>query len=237
MTEDDELFDRDNNRDNIMENEDEDSLNGAYDRVSGSGEMPSLEDFLGRDFNDPSDGVSAYNDGIGDEYGDLRLSDDAIPDPNDNMDSAAGENDDDDEGVENFSPMSILSGKFFKSKFFIRNIPFVLTLGVLALVYVANRNFSEFQIGRCIRLQKEVRDLRAESITIAGQLMDISKETEVAKRVIDHKIGIREQNTPPLYFIIDRYEAPDSLKKKDAAPKRDYINDFNDFEDDFKEMN
>ncbi len=234
MTEDDEIFDRDDNHSNLMENEDDDSLNGAYDRVSGSGEMPSLEDFLGRDFNDPSGETSEYSDGIGDEYGDLRISDDVLDEPDDSSSALSG---DDDSDSETLTPMSILNGKFFKTKGFIQNIPFVLVMGVIGMVYIANRNFSEYQIGRCIKLQKEVRDLRAESITIAGQLMDISKETEVAKRVEERRIGIHEQNTPPLYFIIDKYEAPDSLRKKDPAPKRDYINDFNDFEDDFKEMN
>jgi len=234
MTDDEVLFDRDDNRDNIMENEDDNSLNSAYDRVSGSGEMPSLEDFLGNDFSDPTNETSAYSDGIGDEFGELRISDEVI-EPDDNAGGNLG--DDDDAEPDKFSPISILNGKFFKSKGFIRNIPFVLVLGVIGLLYIANRNFSESQIARCIRLQKEVRDLRAESITIAGQLMDISKETEVAKRVEVRRIGIHEQNTPPLYFIIDKYVAPDSLRKKDAAPKRDYINDFNDFEDDFKEMN
>lgn len=235
MTNDEELFDGKDNVDGYMEDENEDSLNAAYDRVSGNGAMPSLEDFLGPDFNDPDSDSSNMNDGLGSVIGDPSFSDEPIDEPADDADDT---NPEEDKPNSKFNPKSIIDGSYFLSEGFSSKIPFIIFLIIMSIVYIANRNLAESHIRKNITLKREVRDLRAESITIAGQLMDISKETEVSKKVEQKRIGIHEQNTPPMYFIIDRFEREDSLLDNlIEAPKRDYINDFNDFEDDYKTMN
>lgn len=235
MAYDDEIFDREDNIDNHLENENEDSLNAAYDRVSGSGAMPSLEDFLGGDYSDPVDGSAGIDDGIGSVIGDPELSDpfgDVEPEgPDEPSDAETPES-------ARFNPKSIIDGSYFISENFSKKLPFIFFLILMAMVYITNRNITEYQIKRNITLKREVRDLRAESITIAGELMNISKETEVSIKVEEYHLGIHEQNQPPMYFIIDKFERADSLMENlDDTPKRDYINDFNDFEDDYKKVN
>ena len=59
-----------------MTDETDEVLNPDYDRVSGSGEMPSLEEFLG--VNHSSDGLGASSDPFGMVIGDPVYSDDSM---------------------------------------------------------------------------------------------------------------------------------------------------------------
>jgi len=46
-------------------------------------------------------------------------------------------------------------------------------------------------------MQLEVRNLRAESITVASQLMYISKQSQVARLVKEKDLGLEESVVPP----------------------------------------
>lgn len=224
-------FDREDNIDDRLENGNEESLNEAYDRVSGSGAMPSLEDFLGGDISDHTGSSLDMDGGLGSVIGDPSFSDDPVEEP-------AGDSAPQPEQPVAPNLKSIINGSYFVSEDFTKKIPFIGFLVLMAFVYICNRNNTEELIKTNMSLRREVRDLRAESITIAGQLMSISKETEVSARVERRQIGVHEQNVPPMYFIIDKFEREDSLMEEILEePRRDYINDFNDFEDEYKKMN
>lgn len=243
--EDDNIYlDRENDTDG-QENENEDALNADYDRVSGSGMMPDINDFLGSDYHDPAFG-SEYSEGLGDVVGDPRISDDAIPGFEDGYDSSAGIDGEDQmefgqqpepepEDIK-LSFRTLMDGSYIKSEAFGKMFPYMILVIFCCILYIANRNVAEGLIGKEVALKREVRELRAESITIAAQLMSISKETEVARRVEDKQLGIHELKSPPLYFVIDKYVPVDSLKDAYKVKEREYNNDFNDFEDEYKRI-
>lgn len=234
MTNYDDFDNREDNIDDKMENGNVESLNEAYDRVSGNGAQPSLEDFLGGDFDEQPDPFSGEDSGLGSVIGDPSFSDDPV----EGTDGGYNTPEPEESAPVRFNPKSIIDGSYFRSEEFAKKIPFIVFLVLMALVYITNRNVSEALIKTNINLRKEVRDLRAESITIAGQLMNISKETEVSARVEKQQIGVHEQHVPPMYFVIDKFEREDSLVEEMLdVPKRDYVNDFNDFEDEYKKMN
>ncbi|MBR4267695.1 MAG: hypothetical protein IKQ46_16785 [Bacteroidales bacterium] len=212
------------------ENEDIELLNEAYDRVSGSGEMPSIDDFFGReDTGDPFSN-DIYDDGIGREVGDPEISDDPVVDESDQNSEV------EEETETKFGLKSILDGSFISNEKFHSYFKFFLFLVGLAIAYITIRNNAEAIIRKNLLLQREVRELRAESIIISAQLMSISKETEVAKRVETKKLGLHEQKEPPMIFFIEKFERADSLKSKEPVVKRKYTNDFNEFEDDYKKI-
>ncbi len=234
MTNYDDFDNREDNIDENLENGNVESLNEAYDRVSGNGAMPSLEDFLGGDLDEQSDPFSGEDGGLGSVIGDPSFSDDPVEGAGDGYIPPEPEA----PAPARFNPKSIIDGSYFRSEDFAKIIPFLIFLVLMALVYITNRNVSEALIKTNINLRKEVRDLRAESITIAGQLMNISKETEVSARVEKQQIGVHEQHVPPMYFVIDKFEREDSLvEEMMEMPMREYVNDFNDFEDEYKKMN
>ena len=209
-----------------MTDETDEVLNPDYDRVSGSGEMPSLEEFLG--VNHSSDGLGASSDPFGMVIGDPVYSDDSMggfPSSGDGgfaglgaetaTDSTA--NSDTEEAQEdNVSFKKVMNGSFVRN-WVSNNRNLVLVLFILAILHIANRNHAESLIREEVNLQKEVHNLRASSIDIASKLMSISKESAVSNLVVKRKLQIRKTVVPPMQFFIDKFERADSLIKDEPS--------------------
>ncbi|MBQ5549950.1 MAG: hypothetical protein IIT32_02710, partial [Bacteroidales bacterium] len=209
-------------------------LNPDYDRVSGSGEMPSLEEFLG--VNHSSDGLGASSDPFGMVIGDPVYSDDSMggfPSSDDGgfagfgvetaTDSTA--NSDTEEAQEdNVSFKKVMNGSFVRN-WVSNNRNLVLVLFILAILHIANRNHAESLIREEVNLQKEVHNLRASSIDIASKLMSISKESAVSNLVVKRKLQIRKTVVPPMQFFIDKFERADSLIKDEPDSQQGTLYD------------
>lgn len=64
-----------------------------------------------------------------------------------------------------------------------RNISFVLFLGFLGVVYIANAHYSEKKVREIQSLQDEIKELRWRYMAARADLMYSLKESEVAKTV------------------------------------------------------
>lgn len=205
------------------ENSEEESLNPDYDRVSGSGAMPSLDDFLGVDY--ASDGVGTSSEPFGNVIGDPAFSEHA----NDgeaydyDSDDTDSEEDDYDASIIDKQPLwkRMISGNVFKSPWVTNNFSFFLVLALLGGVHIAHRNFAVANIREELRLAREVHELRTESVMIATQLMAVSKVTEVSKLVEARKLGIHAVTEPPMQFVMDKFYRADSLMAKEPSHKYD----------------
>lgn len=217
-----------------MTDETDEVLNPDYDRVSGSGEMPSLEEFLG--VNHSSDGLGVSSDPFGMVIGDPVYSDDSMggfPSSGDGgfaglgvetaTDSTA--NSDTEEAQEdNVSFKKVMNGSFVRN-WVSNNRNLVLVLFILAILHIANRNHAESLIREEVNLQKEVHNLRASSIDIASKLMSISKESAVSNLVVKRKLQIRKTVVPPMQFFIDKFERADSLIKDEPDSQQGTLYD------------
>ncbi|MBQ1698379.1 MAG: hypothetical protein II075_10925 [Bacteroidales bacterium] len=222
--------------DTMTDVEGDEMLNPDYDRVSGSGEMPSLEEFLG--VNHASDGLGASSDPFGMVIGDPMFaegsmggsfsSDGALGANGESYENTGTQEEDDSTKYKNvrFNGKTVLNGTFFRSLSFTNNIPFILVLIGLGMLHVANRNNSELLMREERALQKEVREYRAESIIIAANLMGVSKVTEVSNLVKERKLSIRAVKTPPMQFVIDKFVRADSLVQESPNGKMSYDDDF-----------
>lgn len=85
-----------------------------------------------------------------------------------------------------------------------RQFPFLLFLALLAMLLIANRNWSERTIRQIEVLQDTLDELRSESITMSANLMDASRPSEVAKKVEEANIGLEEPVKPPQKLIIKK---------------------------------
>ncbi len=103
----------------------------------------------------------------------------------------------------NTSLKEILDGSMLTKEFFIERLPFIFFLSILTIFYIGNRYHAEKLIRDISFLQKEVKDLRAESITTTSELMFISKESEVLKLSKKHHLGLEELKKPPKKIIIN----------------------------------
>lgn len=90
---------------------------------------------------------------------------------------------------------SVVDGSFLTREAFLRLIPFLLFLLILAIAYISNIYYAEKTIREIEDTRKEVKELRYEYITLKSELMSKSMRSEVAKR-LEHE-GIIESTTPP----------------------------------------
>ncbi len=93
---------------------------------------------------------------------------------------------------------TIIDGTILTNKSVIKHIPFILFLVLLALISIGNRNFSERIINDINKSRRDVREMRANSITIASELMIISKQTVIYEEVKKRKIDLNEATEPPI---------------------------------------
>lgn len=97
-----------------------------------------------------------------------------------------------------------LSGNFLSRDAFLKQLPFIVYLTVLGLIYITNHFNAEKVLRETQKLEKELHEMRAESITRASYLMEISKQSQVSSRVKERNLGLEEAVTPPHQIIVKR---------------------------------
>jgi len=91
----------------------------------------------------------------------------------------------------------ILNGNILNKQTVSGQIPYILFLALLAVIYIANRYRYEKLVRTGQDMHIEVKNLRAESITTASQLMFISKQSEVSRLIKERGLGLEESVVPP----------------------------------------
>ena len=97
---------------------------------------------------------------------------------------------------------SFIGGTILTDERVTRQLPFLLYLALMAMLLIANRNWSEKTIRQVEVLQDTIDELRSESITLSAKLMDASRPSEVAKKVEQANIGLKEPIKPPRKIIV-----------------------------------
>ncbi|MFY0674163.1 MAG: hypothetical protein JXQ87_12220 [Bacteroidia bacterium] len=92
----------------------------------------------------------------------------------------------------------ILEVEFFSKSDIQKWLPFVLYCTLLAFIYISNRIYAEKRVRQLNELQKEVRNAQADYYTIKSNIENLTKPTEIAKRV-EH-LGLK-QNLKPAEVI------------------------------------
>jgi len=81
-------------------------------------------------------------------------------------------------------------------------VPFIIYLTFWAVVYIANRHYAEQNELKIKELDKDIKEYRAEYLTLKSDLMFKSKQSEVAKLV--KPIGLQELTSPPNKLRIEK---------------------------------
>lgn len=71
---------------------------------------------------------------------------------------------------------------------------YLLYLGLLAFIYIANNYYAENNIRQINKLRKELKELRYEYINVKTMLMEIEKQSQIAKKL--ERRGIKKNNQP-----------------------------------------
>lgn len=98
----------------------------------------------------------------------------------------------------------LLSGSMVSEKIILKNLGYVSLITLLAAVYIGNRFHAEKVTRETTRLQREVKDLRAESLSTSADLMYISKQSEVFRMIREKGLNLEELKAPPYKLLVDK---------------------------------
>ena len=97
---------------------------------------------------------------------------------------------------------SILEGSFLVRDKVVGLLPFLIFLTCLGLLYIFNSNYANNTIISMSRTKKQIEEQRFEYINTKSKLMNITRQTEIAKRLQSR--GLKESKTPPRKILIDQ---------------------------------
>ncbi|MBI9059598.1 MAG: hypothetical protein JEZ01_17675 [Labilibaculum sp.] len=97
-----------------------------------------------------------------------------------------------------------IDGSILSKTAVVQQLPFILFLVALGIFYISNRYRSERIYRDMVSLEKELKDLRFEAITTASDLMYMSKQSEVVKRVKREGLDLIESTEPPIKIYLEK---------------------------------
>jgi len=100
-----------------------------------------------------------------------------------------------------FSLRDLLDGNVLTRKAVLKQSRFILLLVLIAFLSIANRNHAEKTVIQLNRLQSDVKELRARSISTSSELVRISRQSEVIRLVTRYELGLEENLEPPKKLI------------------------------------
>ena len=98
----------------------------------------------------------------------------------------------------------LLDGNVLTRKSVLKQSRFILLLVLIAFFSIANRNHAEKTVIQLNRLQSDVKEMRAKSISFSSDLVKISRQAEVVRMVNRYNLGLEENLEPPNKLIVNQ---------------------------------
>jgi len=98
----------------------------------------------------------------------------------------------------------LMSGSMVSEKIILKNLGYISMMAFLAAVYIANRFHAEKITRETSRLQREVKDLRAEALSTSADLMYVSRQSQVYSLIKEKGLNLEELKTPPYKLLVDK---------------------------------
>jgi hypothetical protein len=98
----------------------------------------------------------------------------------------------------------LLSGSMISEKIILKNLGYVSLITLLAAMYIGNRFHAEKITRETTRLQREVKDLRAEALSTSADLMYVSRQSEVYRLVREKGLNLEELKIPPYKLLVTK---------------------------------
>ena len=98
----------------------------------------------------------------------------------------------------------LLSGSMVSEKIILKNLGYIFLVTLLAAIYIGNRFHAEKITREITKIQQEVKDLRAESLSTSADLMNVSKQSEVFRMVREKGLNLEEMKAPPYKLLVDK---------------------------------
>lgn len=102
-----------------------------------------------------------------------------------------------------FSLKDLLGANILSREVVLRQIPFVLFVAVALIFYILNQYRGEKVMSEIMSLEKKIREMRAESVSTAFDLQEMSKQSEVSSMVKEQGLPLLEAKTPPYKIVME----------------------------------
>jgi predicted RNA-binding protein YlxR (DUF448 family) len=96
----------------------------------------------------------------------------------------------------------LISGTVISDSFILKDIRYSAMILILAVVFIANR-FNAERGAWITALEQEVRDLRAESLSVSADLGSVSRQSEISDLVKERGLGLEELREPPYRIVVN----------------------------------
>lgn len=94
----------------------------------------------------------------------------------------------------------VFGGSVLTEDFFLRNMRFILVLVVVIILFISHRYTMLQGMSDVERLQRELKDVKYEALTISSSLTEASRQGEIERRVEEAGLELKVSNEP-VYFI------------------------------------
>jgi len=92
----------------------------------------------------------------------------------------------------------------FSAEKILKNLPFVLFIGFLGMLYIMNAHYSEKKLWQIQNYESEIEELKWEYASVKADLMYKTKQSEVAKAV--ERYGLKNTTATPKRIIVEKIE-------------------------------
>jgi len=89
-------------------------------------------------------------------------------------------------------------------KIILKNLGYISLVTFLTAIYIGNRFHAEKITRETNKLDREVRDLKSESLSTSADLMYISKRSVVFSMIREKGLDLEELKTPPYKVIVSK---------------------------------
>ena len=106
------------------------------------------------------------------------------------------------ENSRKFRVKSIIDGSFLTRDGILKQLPFILYVSLLFVIYIANSYFGEKTVFEIEKTKKELIELRSEYITAKSRLMISTNLSQVSKKL--QPLGVKPSHVPPNKIFVKR---------------------------------
>ncbi len=100
---------------------------------------------------------------------------------------------------------SFLDGSVLTNKVVVKNIPFLLFITVIAILYITNSANAEKNRRESARISEELKELRYKYISTKSSVMYLSNPSQISLKLME--TGIRENVVPPVKIFVKKKES------------------------------
>ncbi len=119
--------------------------------------------------------------------------------------------------IKSSSFRDFLNGNMFTKKFFRKQIPLIFMIFILLFFYVDNRFYCEKKLLNILELEKKIKDIKFESLTISAQLMRLTRQSNINQLIKDRGIDLEVSKKPAI--VIDTTETVSITNSESKQPE------------------